>query len=153
MQGDRADPESAAGSERAGEAPRGFHAETHFSWIRTRLSVERTLMAWNRTCLSLIGFGFTIYQFFTKLQQASGAPLFASPEGPRNFGLAFILAGTIGTLIASVQYLRITAYLGGEEFKPNALREGLPHRSLTLVISALLLAIGTVTAIVVAVGA
>ncbi|HEY7064663.1 MAG TPA: DUF202 domain-containing protein [Chloroflexota bacterium] len=30
------------------------------------MSAERTLMAWNRTSLSLIGFGFTIYQFFDK---------------------------------------------------------------------------------------
>ena len=35
-------------------------AESHFSWIRTRLSVERTLMSWVRTGTALIGFGFTI---------------------------------------------------------------------------------------------
>ena len=32
-------------------------AESHFSWLRTRLSVERTLMSWVRTSVSLIGFG------------------------------------------------------------------------------------------------
>ena len=37
--------------------------ETHFSWLRTRMSAERTLMSWVRTAISLIGFGFTIFQF------------------------------------------------------------------------------------------
>jgi uncharacterized membrane protein YidH (DUF202 family) len=31
---------------------------------RTRLSYDRTLMAWIRTATSLISFGFTIYKFF-----------------------------------------------------------------------------------------
>ena len=30
------------------------------AWLRTRMALDRTLMAWNRTSLSLIGFGFTI---------------------------------------------------------------------------------------------
>jgi putative membrane protein len=30
---------------------------------RTRMAAERTLMAWVRTALSMIGFGFTIYKF------------------------------------------------------------------------------------------
>ena len=43
------------------------NAQTHFSWLRTRLSAERTLMSYNRTAIALIGFGFTIYQFLAKL--------------------------------------------------------------------------------------
>jgi putative membrane protein len=30
-------------------------ADTHFGWLRTRLSVERTMMSWIRTAVSLIG--------------------------------------------------------------------------------------------------
>ena len=44
-------------------------AGSHFSWIRTRLSLERTMMSWIRTAVSLIGFGFAIVQFFERLQQ------------------------------------------------------------------------------------
>ena len=42
-------------------------SDSHFSWLRTRLSIERTLMSWVRTSVSLIGFGFTIVQFFERL--------------------------------------------------------------------------------------
>ena len=38
-------------------------ADSHFAWIRTRFSLERTLMAWMRTATALIGFGFAIVQY------------------------------------------------------------------------------------------
>jgi putative membrane protein len=57
-------PDDGRGAERfAVEA----NAQTHFAWLRTRLSGERTLMSFNRTAIALIGFGFTIYQFLAKL--------------------------------------------------------------------------------------
>src|SRR5215468_3174370 len=42
-------------------------SDSHFAWIRTRLSLERTLMSWLRTAVALIGFGFTIVQFLERL--------------------------------------------------------------------------------------
>jgi len=54
--------------------PDRFHAEAnvqaHFAWLRTRLAAERTMMAYMRTAVSLIGFGFAIFQFFYRAQQA-----------------------------------------------------------------------------------
>ena len=41
-------------------------ADTHFGWIRTRLSLERTMMSWLRTATALIGFGFAIVQYFLR---------------------------------------------------------------------------------------
>ena len=35
-------------------------ADSHFAWVRTRLALERTMMAYLRTSVSLIGFGFAI---------------------------------------------------------------------------------------------
>jgi hypothetical protein len=60
--------------------------ETHFSWLRTRMSVERTLMSWVRTATALIGFGFTIFQFFERFNQMSDV------AAPRNPGNARIIA-------------------------------------------------------------
>ena len=63
-------------------------ASDHFSWLRTRLSVERTMMSWVRTATALIGFGFTIVQFFDRMQEMPGvAPALFSPRAtlPRPF--------------------------------------------------------------------
>ena len=38
-------------------------AADHFAWLRTRLALERTIMAWLRTAVALIGFGFAIVQY------------------------------------------------------------------------------------------
>lgn len=47
-------------------------ASDHFAWLRTRLSIERTMMAWVRTAIALIGFGFTIVQFLDRMKDMSG---------------------------------------------------------------------------------
>ena len=79
-------------------------ADTHWGWIRTRLSVERTLMSWVRTSVSLIGFGFTIVQFFEHLHAIAGVAPALRPEAPRYLGLALIAAGVIALLISVWQY-------------------------------------------------
>jgi len=93
-----------------------FEAEpsvaNHFAWIRTRFALERTLLAWERTAIALIGFGFTIVQFFQRLQDM---PTIAGrqmrPQDPRDLGLALIATGIIALAISVYQYWRIARYL------------------------------------------
>jgi putative membrane protein len=92
----------------------------HFAWIRTRLAIERTLMAWIRTATSLIGFGFTIVQFFQRFNEMQGVSAAAHPDAPRYMGLALIGAGVLGAITAIVQYLYIVGYLWEEHFRPIA---------------------------------
>jgi putative membrane protein len=47
-------------------------SDSHFTWLRTRFTVERMMMSLVRTAVSLIGFGFAIVRFFERLQQAPG---------------------------------------------------------------------------------
>ncbi len=97
------------------EAPTRFEApptaSTHFAWIRTRLSVERTLMAWVRTATALIGFGFTIVQFFERMGSMESVAPALRPGAPRYLGLALIAAGIAGLVISIHQYRKLVSYL------------------------------------------
>jgi putative membrane protein len=115
-------------------------AESHFSWLRTRLSIERTLMSWVRTATALIGFGFTIVQFFERMQGMDSVAPALRPQAPRYLGLALIGAGIVGLLISIWQYRKLIAYLTHGDFTPVA---GLPgvasHTPLQLIALALVL--------------
>ena len=94
-------------------------SDSHFAWLRTRLSVERTLMSWLRTAVALIGFGFTIVQFLERLPKVreTGAIF---PEAPRYLGLALIGAGIMALVISAHQYRQMLAYLWGRDYEPIA---------------------------------
>jgi putative membrane protein len=83
----------------------------HFAWVRTRLAVERTLMAWLRTSVSLIGFGFAIVQFFDRMEQMPGVKPARFPDAPRYLGLALILCGVLGLMVSIWQYVGLLRYL------------------------------------------
>jgi putative membrane protein len=70
---------------------------------RTRLASERTLMAWVRTALSMISFGFTIYKFLQVVQEQSKVAALR-PQAPRELGLTLIGIGTFAVIVASVQH-------------------------------------------------
>jgi putative membrane protein len=91
-------------------------ASDHFSWLRTRLSVERTMMSWVRTATGLIGFGFTIVQFFDRMQQMPGTAPAYFPEAPRYLGLSLIFCGVIALLVSIWEYHWGLRYLWGGDF-------------------------------------
>ena len=59
-------------------------SDSHFGWLRTRLSIERTMMSWLRTAVSLIGFGFAIVQFFERLENMPGVRSCSNIRAHRN---------------------------------------------------------------------
>jgi len=91
-------------------------ASDHFSWLRTRLSVERTMMSWVRTATALIGFGFTIVQFFERMQAMPGVAPAYFPGAPRYLGLALIFCGIMALVISIWEYHWGLHYLWGGNF-------------------------------------
>jgi putative membrane protein len=119
-------------------------SDSHFAWIRTRLSADSTLMGWMRLATTLIGFGFTIVPFFDRLETMSSAKPALAPHLPRYLGLALIFSGVFGLLIAIWQYIWFVNYLHSEEFSRLAIKPTLPINRPALAIAIALALIGTV---------
>jgi putative membrane protein len=95
-------------------------AESHFAWLRTRLAVERTMMAYIRTAVSLIGFGFAIVQFFHNFHQMPGEATARFPEAAWYLGLALIFCGIMAAVVSIREYRWMIRYLWGDDFAPVA---------------------------------
>jgi len=117
-------------------------SDSHFSWVRTRLSLERTMMSWLRTATALIGFGFAIVQFFEHLQQTPEAHSAYLPNVPILLGLALIACGVLALVVAIWEYRWALNYLWGEPFTPIAGTAKKPMNTPVLAIGILLILIG-----------
>jgi putative membrane protein len=117
-------------------------ASDHFAWVRTRLSLERTMMSWLRTAVALIGFGFALVQYLSHLQQIPGARSAYLPTAPEYLGLALIFCGILALVVSIWQYLWTVRYMWGEPFTPLAglTKEG--KQSPVLAVAILLILIG-----------
>ncbi|HEY4136553.1 MAG TPA: DUF202 domain-containing protein [Alphaproteobacteria bacterium] len=109
-------------------------AESHFSWLRTRLSVERTLMSWVRTAVALIGFGFSIFKLLEQGDRNTTAAWY--------LGLAMIGAGTAAMIIATWQYHWGLGYLWSQQFAPVAGIRKAPGRTPLFAVAVLLAVVG-----------
>jgi hypothetical protein len=65
------------------------------------MAADRTLMAWMRTALSMISFGFTIYKFLETVGQHT--PL-AHPHSARQVGLFLVGLGTVSMILGTISY-------------------------------------------------
>jgi putative membrane protein len=95
-------------------------ADSHFAWVRTRLSLERTMMSWLRTAVALIGFGFAIVQYFARLEDIPGTRPAYIPGAPRYLGLSLIASGILALVISIWQYQWTARYLRSGSFEAIA---------------------------------
>ncbi len=76
---------------------------TELAKERNRAAEERTLMAWIRTSLSLIGFGIGIDRIVAAIHQSLGDAI--NPlRLTRILGLAFVALGTFAMLYAAIDH-------------------------------------------------
>ena len=120
--------------------------ESHFSWLRTRLSTERTLMSWVRTGTAMIGFGFTIFQFFEGLNSDQEVnPALVDINWSRTVSLALVAVGTLAVFVALREYRITIRYLWSPEFRDIAGVGERPAWTPATMVATLLVLIGIVT--------
>jgi len=101
-----------------------------------------------RTSLSLISFGFTIFQFFQKLRESN---VVTSAREPRTFGMALVWMG-IGFLVLGILY-HVQFMVGLRKTRAAMTHETLIHGesgfpvSITLMAAVALLLIGILAAV------
>ncbi len=83
---------------------------------RVLFAAERTLMAWIRTGLTFIMFGFLIERSGLILEILSDGKNAINTELTFWLGLAFIVLGSFSTIYATTQFRSVLKTLGESEF-------------------------------------
>jgi putative membrane protein len=86
--------------------------------FRDHAANERTLLAWIRTGVALMAFGFAIARFGLFLREmAAVAPAATAPRGVGSgwFGVAMVILGLVTNVAATLRYLRIRKALERSE--------------------------------------
>ncbi len=83
---------------------------------RVFFAAERTLLAWNRTSLTLMAFGFVIERFGLFLHLLMPQRTESLYQGTSYWiGIAFILMGSFSSVSAIIQYRKVLKTLGPSE--------------------------------------
>jgi putative membrane protein len=118
---------------------------------RVPLAAERTLLAWIRTGVAMMGFGFVVARFGLFLHEiaaAAGRPPEQSAGLSLWIGTALVVLGVVVNVLAAIQHVVFLRRLArGEPYRPS-------RWSLGVVVAAVLAALGVgMTAYLFAVGA
>ena len=121
------------------------NAGNHMAWMNTMFGLQRTLMAAQRTAVTLIAFGFTLAQLFQGLKSRVPAQFVAlGPHVPRDVGLLMIAGGIGSIALFTWQYFRAVNYLGDGPFAAISVHPGFPMHQLSGFVSCAIMLIGAV---------
>jgi putative membrane protein len=106
---------------------------------RDLLANERTLLAWARTAIAIMGLGFVVARFGYVIRVVTGVGG-AAPRGVSTaFGVVLVLGGVLLLAVANVRYLRTTEDILHNRFRWNS--------RLGVVLTSLLVLVGLVLAV------
>jgi putative membrane protein len=110
---------------------------------RVYFAAERTLLAWVRTGIGVMAFGFVVARFglFIRLLREQGAQTNVHGASPV-IGAVLVLLGVLATLAGAVQFRRFIATLAPEEL-PSGRAQVLP-----LALAAAIAFVGGVLAVI-----
>ncbi|MFM1798450.1 MAG: hypothetical protein RLZZ117_728 [Cyanobacteriota bacterium] len=114
---------------------------------RNREAAERTLMAWIRTSLSLISFGFGVDKIVGAINRSRWGASARADLSVRLMAIAFILTGIGALAAATVQHKRILRRLRHDDFSYHE------HTSLGIATAVALMAIGSLCLVILIRGA
>ena len=89
---------------------------------RVYLAAERTLLAWIRSGLAMMGFGFALAQFTSHVHEVpagGGDSPIQSAGGSLWFGTALVLMGVLANLSAALTHLRLVRQLRNGTWQPD----------------------------------
>ena len=111
---------------------------------RVFFAAERTLLAWLRTGLTVMGLGFVVARFglFLRLLALQPQAIFHEHHSVASaiLGVLFVLAGAVAVLIATVQHQRFIATLSRLDLPESY------NRSFAIVLSAMVGVLGLLLA-------
>jgi putative membrane protein len=119
-----------------------MNKESKIDRIREHQANERTFLAWLRTSIALIGFGFAIARFGIFIrqlqttltqQQVETNPFFSS----ENLGVSLVIFGIVLIALAAWRYNRVFREIERGEYRPNTL--------IVWIITAVVMILGTLS--------
>ena len=93
--------------------------------ISDHLANERTFLAWIRTSVGLMGFGFVVVKFSIFVRQISIAVDRTPPSSARGYssvmGVSLVAFGAIIGILSFVRFKRVEKQITHPEYKPSGI--------------------------------